>query len=305
VIWTELAFGVLAAVGVAVATGLWRIGAPVEDKYAAKLARVGDHTLSLEELELSLPFKDRFLIPLRDAVGSFMLSLQPANRQEQMRKTIVAAGNPYRLSVAAVLVAKAIMAALGAGLGAFVFLPFVGVTFPVSLVGAGLGLAGWVVPDAWLKQQGAKRRRAVERAIPDTLDLLTICLDAGLSFDAAMQRIAEKVEDPLKTELTIMLTDIRYGRSRQDALDGLAERVAAEDMTAFVNAVQQSQKLGVAIGDTVRIQAKDIRRRRRQRCEELAAQASLKMLFPMVGCIFPTLFVALMGPVAIILFNRH
>ena len=102
-----------------------------------------------------------------------------------------------------------------------------------------------------------------------------------------------------------MITEVRYGRPRMEAMEALAERVDVEDMTAFVNAVTQSQKLGVALGETVRIQATEIRRRRRQAAEEKAAQASLKMLFPMIGCIFPTLFIVLMGPVALILLTRH
>jgi len=101
-----------------------------------------------------------------------------------------------------------------------------------------------------------------------------------------------------------MITDIRYGRPRLEAMEALAERIQVEDMTAFVNAVTQSTKLGVALGGTVRIQAAEIRRRRRQGAEEKASQASLKMLFPMIGCIFPTLFIVLMGPVALILLQR-
>jgi tight adherence protein C len=161
-----------------------------------------------------------------------------------------------------------------------------------------------MLPDMWLKQKAGKRRREIEVAIPDAIDLLTICLDAGLSFDASLMRIAEKVEGPLHDELVVMLSDIRYGRPRAEALTAMAERLEVEDMTAFINAVVQSQKLGVALGDTVRIQASEIRRRRRQAAEEKAAQASLKMLFPMIGCIFPTLFIVLMGPVAIILITE-
>jgi tight adherence protein C len=151
---------------------------------------------------------------------------------------------------------------------------------------------GYILPERWLKQQAGTRRKAIENVIPDTIDLLTICLDAGLSFDAAIQRLAEKVEGPLRDELANTLTEIRYGVPRSEALQAFADRVGAEDLATFVGAVIQSQKLGVALGDTVRIQ-------------EQAAQASLKMLFPMIGCIFPTLFVVLMGPVALILLVKH
>jgi tight adherence protein C len=209
------------------------------------------------------------------------------------------------LTVGAAVIAKVIAAAAVGLIVAFIFLPFLGLTFPVNVLGLAAAGLGWIAPDQWLKQQANRRRRQIDDAIPDTIDLLTICLDAGLTFDAAMQRIADKVEGPLRDEMAVMLTEVRYGRPRDEALQAMAERVASSDLTAFVNAVSQSQKLGTSIGDTVRIQAAELRRRRRQAAEEKAGQASLKMLFPMIGCIFPTLFIVLMGPVALILINRH
>ena len=298
-------FGMVAAVGVAMATGLLRPSRPVEDKYSAKLAGYADHAMTLEEIELSKPFRERFINPMRDRLLALITSRTPASRQEQTRMLIAAAGHPYNLTLSGVIAAKFACAALAGGVGALLFIGLMKLTFPFFLVVLGPPLVGWILPDQWLKQQAETRRTQIRDSIPDFIDLLTICLDAGLSFDAALQRVAEKVEGALAEELTVMLTEIRYGRPRLEAMEALAARIDVEDMTAFVNAVTQSQKLGVALGETVRIQSAEIRRRRRQAAEEKAAQASLKMLFPMIGCIFPTLFIVLMGPVALILLTRH
>lgn len=300
-----LLFAALGAAGAALASGLWRPTRRTEDRYAARLAGIGEHALSLEEIELSKPFSERFLIPARDRVVRIVINRLPAQRLEQLRQLIHTAGAPMGATLTGVITAKVIAAVVAAGVVAFLFLPFVGLSFPTNLIGLAAGIIGWILPDRWLMQKADARRRQIENVIPDTIDLLTICLDAGLSFDAALVRLEEKIEGPLKDELAQMLTDIRYGRPRAQAMESMAERLGVEDMTAFVNSIVQSQKLGVPIGETVRIQAAEIRRRRRQKAEELAAQASLKMLFPMVGCIFPTLFIALMGPVALILINRH
>jgi tight adherence protein C len=296
--------GMIAAAGTAIATGVLGRGSAPEEKYAAKLAGIEDHAMSLQEIELSKSFRERVLEPLRDQFLALMLSRLPTSRQQQIRVLIQSAGHPYGLTVSGVIIAKVVAAVVAGLVGVLLVFFAINLSFPFNLVVLGGPVLGWIVPDLWLKQQAGRRRGEIEVAIPDAIDLLTICLDAGLSFDAALQRIAEKVEGPLHEEFVVMLSDIRYGRPRVEALTAMADRLEVEDMTAFVNAVVQSQKLGVALGDTVRIQASEIRRRRRQAAEEKAAQASLKMLFPMIGCIFPTLFIVLMGPVALILITR-
>jgi tight adherence protein C len=293
--------GVIAAAGTAIATGVLGRGAAPEEKYAAKLAGIEDHAMSLQEMELSKSFKERMLSPLRARLVAMMSARLPASRQQQIRILIQGAGHPYELSVQGVITAKFVAAGVATAIGGLVVFVLLSVAFPINLAVLAAPVLGWMLPDRWLKQKANGRRREIEIAIPDAIDLLTICLDAGLSFDASLQRIADNVEGPLHDEFVVMLSDIRYGRPRADALAAMAERLEVEDMTAFVNAVIQSQKLGVALGDTVRIQASEIRRRRKQAAEEKAAQASLKMLFPMLGCIFPTLFIVLMGPVALML----
>jgi tight adherence protein C len=298
-------FAITAAVGVAIITGLWREAPGFADKYAAKLSRIDDHTLTLEEIELSRPFSERFLIPVRDWILKRLIDRTPAGRIIKLQELIVQAGRPMGATVSSVMVAKVICAVI-AGVAAIALLFFLPLNIPgpLRLLGGVAARLGWALPDQWLKQKAGQRRRLIEDSIPDTIDLFTICLDAGLSFDAAMQRLAEKLEGPLQEELQTTLAEIRYGRPRSEALESLATRVAADDLTVFLSAVVQSQKLGVSLGETVRIQAAEIRRRRREKAEEQASQASLKMLFPMIGCIFPTLFIVLMGPVALVLLAR-
>jgi tight adherence protein C len=304
-LFVAIVFAAVAALGAAIATGVLGRGGAVEDRYAAKLAGIEDHAMSLEEMELSKPFRERFLVPIYNRLVQLLVARTPASRQDNIRKMIKSAGNPGNVSVSTILAAKFIAAMAALGVALLVMIGLLQWTFPWVLAAAAAGFVGWIVPDRWLKQVADRRRHGIEDVIPDTIDLLTICLDAGLSFDASMLRIGDKVEGPLREEFAAMLAEVRYGRPRMDALMAMAARIEVEDMTAFVNAVGQSQKLGVALGDTVRIQAAEIRRRRRQRAEERAAQASLKMLFPMIGCIFPTLFIVLMGPVALILLSRH
>ena len=300
----ELLLALLAAFGMAMVLGFWpprRVGG---DRYEAKLAGIGEHAMSLSDIELNQPLSERLLAPIRRRLARMVTSRTPAARQEQLRLLIAAAGRPMNVNLPGLITMK-IVCAIAVGLVAsFLVLPLFHVAFPVDLFGFAALPLGYILPDRWLKTRADARRRKIERAIPDTIDLLTICIDAGLSLDAGLQRITEKVEEPLKTELAAMLADIRYGRPRDEAMVAMAERLDVEEMTALVNAIVQSQKLGVAVGDTVRIQASEIRRRRRQHAEELASQASLKMLFPMIGCIFPTLFIVLMGPVALLLIGR-
>jgi tight adherence protein C len=276
-------------------------------EYVERMAEVEDHRLftSLTELEMSRPISERVFIPIKDRILESIGRRTPAARERQLRMLVSAAGRPMGMTVAGLIIAKLVSAVLVGALVAFFFLPFLKVHFPINLLGAGAGFLGWLLPDQWLKQKAGGRRTELDRAIPDTLDLLTICLDAGLSFDAAINELAQKVPGAMRQELAATMADIRLGRTRTDALEDMAERIQVEDWTDFVQAIITSRKLGAPISEMVSIQSAEIRRRRRQRAEEKAAQASLKMMFPMVGCIFPTLFIVLMGPVALLLLVKQ
>ena len=177
-------------------------------------------------------------------------------------------------------------------------------TFALKLAAAGLGFVGGrFLPDVLLNNRIKGRQTELRLALPNALDLLTISVEAGLGFDAAIGRLVEKFKNALSDEFAQVLNEIRLGRPRLEALDDMGRRSGVEELHTFIQALIQSEQLGVGIAKVLRIQSEEMRRRRRQRAEEKAAQAPLKMLFPMIGCIFPTLFIVLMGPAVIIIIH--
>jgi len=250
---------------------------PRQDLIAERLAQYRDHNLTLDEIELSLPFSERFIKPALERLGSVLTSRMAKNRQVVLQNKINLAGRPYALSVNG---------------------------FEVFKVIAGLGfLVGRYLPDVWLNNKIKGRQKELRLALPNALDLLTISVEAGLGFDAAIGRLTEKFKNALSDEFAQVLNEIRLGRPRLEALDDMGRRSGVEELHTFIQALIQSEQLGVGIAKVLRIQSEEMRRRRRQRAEEQAAQAPLKMLFPMIGCIFPTLFIVLMGPAVIIIIH--
>ncbi|TME16244.1 MAG: type II secretion system F family protein, partial [Chloroflexi bacterium] len=160
-------------------------------------------------------------------------------------------------------------------------------------------------PIFWLSSAAGRRRKQIQKALPDAMDLLTISAEAGQSFDAAVQNVVEKFHNALTDELAIVIREVQLGRPRLDALEDMGRRSGVEDVNNFVQAVVQSEQMGVGISKILRIQAAELRRRRRQRAQEQAAQASLKMMLPMVGCIFPTLWIILLGPAVLVVLKAR
>ncbi len=277
---------------------------PRQDLIAERLSQYRDHNLTLDEIELSLPFTERFIRPALDKLGSLLTSRMAKNRQIVLQNKLNLAGRPYGLSVNAFEVLKYI-AAFVVGVVAFLLTGLLGIqSFPVRLIGIGLGAAlGRYLPDVWLNNKIKGRQKELRLALPNALDLLTISVEAGLGFDAAIGRLTEKFKNALSDEFAQVLNEIRLGRPRLEALDDMGRRSGVEELHTFIQALIQSEQLGVGIAKVLRIQSEEIRRRRRQRAEEQAAQAPLKMLFPMIGCIFPTLFIVLMGPAVIIIIH--
>jgi tight adherence protein C len=204
----------------------------------------------------------------------------------------------------AVLLFLGAKVALGAGLASFYFLyslmALQAVPFPrllaVSLI---LGVIGFFLPDFWLRNRIKVRRREIVHALPDVLDLLMVCVEAGLGFDAAVARVAEqptKQQSPLHNELLRMHLEVRAGRPRQEALRGLAERTGIEELRSIVGAFIQTEKLGTPLGKTLRVHADAARVQRRHRAEEQAHMAPLKMLFPTVFFLMPAFFLVTLAP---------
>jgi tight adherence protein C len=153
----------------------------------------------------------------------------------------------------------------------------------------------------WLKQKVDARRNDIQKGLPDAMDLLVIAVDAGLGFDAALARVTDKYKNALSDEFAKVLREVSLGRPRLEAMDEMGRASGVEDLHNFIQAIIQSEQFGTGIGKILRIQADEMRRKRRQRAQEKAAQATLKMMLPMVGCIFPTLWIVLLGPAALIL----
>jgi tight adherence protein C len=162
-----------------------------------------------------------------------------------------------------------------------------------ALLGAAVG---FYLPDVLLYNAAVKRQARIQRALPDAIDMLTICVESGLGFDAAMIRVARNVEGPVAAEFSRALQEIQIGKSRTQALRAMASRTTVAELRAFVSALVQAGELGIPIADVMRVQSREMRLRRRQRAEEKAQQVPVKILFPLIGCLFPALFIIVIGP---------
>ncbi len=273
------------------------------DPVQARLTQLGTmQAKNLEELELQQPFIERTLRPLAARLSGSVSRVTSSSFTERTGKRLALAGNPGDLGVSDWLGIKAIGAIIG---GILFFLLF---TFLLSmgLLGGGLmGLLGviigYVAPEFWLGRKVKARQKAILLMIPDTLDLLTISVRAGLGFDAALGRVVDKLKGPLSDEFRRALAEVRVGKARREALRDIVPRTEVTPLTNFIGAIIQAEQLGVSISKVLQVQSEQLRIERRQRAEEQAAKAPIKMLFPLVGCIFPSLFIVILGPAIILI----
>ncbi len=294
----EIIVAILAAGAVLLVT--YGIAArPSEDAVQARLSQLVVQPKSLEEMELNQPFYDRTVRPLiqrLSTVGKRKDGGVIARTDARLER----AGYPGGLRGADWLGAK-LLAAIVGGISVFLLLLLVTAgTFGVAILGGLVGLMiGFVAPEFWLGKKIKARSMAMMLQLPDALDLLTISVEAGLGFDAALAKCVEKMEGPLIDEFRQALAEVRMGRTRRDALRDVATRADDQSLTNFIGAIVQAEQLGVPIAKVLQIQSQQLRIVRRQRAEEAAAKAPIKMLFPMVGCIFPTIFIVILGPAVI------
>jgi tight adherence protein C len=258
-----------------------------------------DRPPTLEEIELSQPFTQRVLVPLVEGLASLARRFTPQEGLEAVRHNLELAGNPYGWTPVQFMGLRVLAAILLGGVGALiVFVSNWSLPRRLLMLG-GLGVGGYYLPVLWLRSRTSSRQREILRSLPDALDLLTICVEAGLGFDGAMARVAEKWDNELSRELTRVLQEIQLGKLRREALRAMADRAEVQEVSTFVAAIIQAEELGVSIAKVLRIQAEEMRRRRRQRAEELARQAPIKMLPAIAFLIFPAIFVVLLGPAVI------
>lgn len=300
-----IVLAVLVGAGVLVMVGLRSPQSedPLQSRLAEFAARGEQATL--EEMELSLPFSERIIYPIARKLGDLAIRFTPQNAIQQVAKNLERAGNPGNLDPALFFAFRF----LGLPLG--LLLLFLDLASPPGnpLKGKGLWMAlggsalGFYLPDLLIKSRIDRRQKAVRKAMPDALDLLTICVEAGLGFDAAMAKIYEKWDNELGQSFGRVVREIQLGKLRREALRDMADRLGIAEMTSFVAAVIQSEQLGVSMAQVLRIQSDQMRVKRRQLAEEEAHKAPIKMLLPMVFLIFPSLCIVLMAPAAFKIVN--
>jgi tight adherence protein C len=230
------------------------------------------------------------------------VSRMPARTAGQLRQKLSQAGNPGSLTPAGFQAVRfslgALLAIVGLGLG--VLLPLgLPVVLSAPLFGAVLAAAGFMAPVLWLSQLSAQRRRQIQKSLAEATDLLTLVVESGMSLDEGLLSITERFHNALGDEIGKVLREIRLGRPRMAALEHMANTAGVPDLHHLVESIVQSDQMGVPIARLLRVQATEMRRRQRQGAQERAAQASSRMVFPMVGCIFPVLWIVLLGPAII------
>jgi tight adherence protein C len=292
---------VLLIAGILVYAGIRRskVGGTEVDPLEARLAEFSQRgdAVSLEEIELSQPFTERVVMPLVTKMGELSSRFTPQHLLETTNKQLELAGNPGRLQAPAFLSLRFVGAA---GLGGIMGLLFLfSNNWPPSrefITTIIFTILGFFFPQLWLSGKISKRQKEVRKAMPDALDLLTICVEAGLGFDAAMSKVNEKWDNELAMSFGRVIREVQLGKLRREALRDMAERIGIPEMTSFTAAIIQSEVLGVSMAKVLRIQADQMRMKRRQRAEEEAHKAPIKMLLPLVGLIFPTILIVLMTP---------
>jgi tight adherence protein C len=298
--------GVISGAIVLVVVGIRKAKAQEEDPLAERLAEYSQRgeTVSLEEIELSQPFSQRVVMPIMRRLGDISSRFTPQHVLEQTRIRLELAGNPGRMDASTFMVLHFVAAGLFGGLVFLLSLFSKTYSLPIKLVIVLVfTILGYFFPDLWIRSKINSRQKQVRKAMPDALDLLTVCVEAGLGFDAAMSKVNEKWDNELSLAFGRVIREIQLGKLRREALRDMADRLGLAEMTSFVAAVIQSEMLGVSMAKVLRIQSDQMRINRRQRAEEEAHKAPIKMIFPIGLFIFPALMIVLLTPAGLRLYG--
>jgi tight adherence protein C len=285
--------------------GFVRATTPTADSLAERMNTYATRAtpLSLEELELQASFLDRGIKPLLQNFSRLVMRFAPDRMLKTAELKLARAGNPNGWNAADFMGVRG-LAALICGVVPAIFLFATGRDLWQAIgITAFFVFFGFYMPNVWLDGKIRARQKEIQNALPDALDMMTVCVEAGLGFDAALQKVADKWSNELSRAFERVTQEFRLGRSRREALRDMSDRIDVDDLSAFVAAVLQADQLGVSMSKVLRIQSEQMRVRRRQRAEEQAQKAPIKMLFPMVFLIFPALFVVLLGPAALTLMD--
>ncbi len=273
---------------------LWSVGAlrnPIEARVSG-LSPVGSGR------PIEAPFADRVVVPVLDGIVRAFVQILPHRFVERTSRQLLSAGSP--ISVQAFFTLVLLCSMFVPGVAIFVIVQSAGnlSLFLVLVIGLG-AVAGLALPFVWLRRKSRNRRLAIWRSLPDAFDMITVCVEAGLALDAALRQVSSKLGGPLTEEISLVLRQVGMGRPRREALEDLALRVDVPEVSTFVNAVVQAEQLGTSLGRVLRAQSISLRTQRRQRAEEVARRAPVKMVMPLVLFIMPTFFIVTVGPIAV------
>ena len=270
------------------------------DPVMARLAEATQRgeSVSLEDIELQQPFMERVVIPIIRRFGELSTRFTPQKLLQETTLKLELAGNPGRIDASTFLATRFVGAAVFGGL--LLLISFLSANkWPLGRVVLVVGIfsaLGFFFPQLWLQSRINRRQNEFRKAMPDALDLLTICVEAGLGFDAAMSKVSEKWENELSIMFGRCIREVQLGKTQREALRDMADRLGLPELTSFVAAVIQSQILGVSLAKVLRIQSDQMRVKRRQYAEELAHKAPVKMIIPMALLTFPSIMIILMAP---------
>jgi tight adherence protein C len=288
----------------AAAIGTTFLFAPTEDeaitrKRLREVRRPEVDPLKAVDQDLSRPFSERVIDPFLKKLHDALLRSTPSGLKDKLVRRLVQAGKPVELGA---FVAYKLYAGLGLPLTLIWLLALLtgdNLFKQNPLVVVVLAFGGFWLPEVWLSRKIEKRRKALQKALPDVLDLLTVSVEAGLGFDGAVQKVSEKFPEPTAGEFQAYLKEIKLGKTREEALRSLTDRTGLPEIKSFSAALIQADKLGVSISKVLRVQSEQMRYKRKQKAEEAAMKLPVKMLFPLIFFIFPTIFIILLGPVIV------
>lgn len=244
-------------------------------------------------------FHDRVLIPLLGRFALLGRRLSPSDRSDRLRRKLDVAGNPAGWTADRVVAMKVIGFVVGL-IGGLVVTALLGLGLaPRLVITVAASMIGYVAVNFWLYQRGYDRAAQMQKDLPDALDLLTISVEAGLGFDSALSQVARNTDGPVSEEFARVLTEMQIGMGRSQAMRSLGERTTLSELRGFANAMVQADAFGIPVGQVLRVQSSEMRLKRRQRAEEMAQKIPVKIMVPLIFCILPTLFIAVLGPAAI------
>lgn len=261
---------------------------PVEARIA-KLAPAGSSTA------MKAPFSDRVFLPVLDGFTNGVIQLLPTTFVSRVSRLLLSAGSPMTTQAffTLALICSVVFPAAGLYLMAS---SSDGVAGWMLIATAFLAVVGFILPYFWLRRRVRIRKLTIWRSLADVFDMVTVCVEAGLGLDAAMRQVSAKLKGPFSDEISLMLRQVGMGRPRREALEDLSYRIDVPEVTTFVHAIIQAEQLGTSLGRVLRAQSLSLRVRRRQKAEELARRAPVKMVFPLVLFIMPTFFIVTIGP---------